>query len=232
MKPLDNSQAAIAIEGLLQKQFREEPFHNLYLLYNKAPLSRHFGGTCSDKTLSFINAAKALGFNAFLHKASINGNEIHRLARVNIHQKDYFADVGNGWPSTKLYPVDKKVAFRSFGMSYRTELQGNKINVFHTRDGKESLNLEIDTRPCDEQSILTSIGKRFSNDIKYPFSNSLRFSLIVGNQFLFVRGDRLEIYGDEGVHVIGGITKNNLPQIIDEHFEYNAAELFAHLKSN
>lgn len=220
------------IEALILKLFQSEPFHNLYLLYNKIPFDNKYGGTCSDKTLSFVSEARSLGFNVALHSGYIRGKEIHRLARVTINEQDYFADIGNGWPSLKLYPANEEINFTCFGMQYRTTINDNWISVFHTRNGKEFLQLEIDSQACREQDILTSIAQRFNGEIIYPFSNSLRFSLVVNNQFLFIRGDRLEIYMDDDFFVFEGVTIDLLPEILKEHFFYDPVHLFKYLNSD
>ncbi|WP_432463467.1 arylamine N-acetyltransferase [Agarivorans sp. QJM3NY_33] len=221
----------VELEALLLKHFREEPFHNLYLLYGKEPLPHKYGGTCSDKTLSFIDAACALGFDAKLHTGAIGGKEIHRLVCAQIGNRTFFADVGNGWPSLKLYPTDEEISYSCFGMKYRTCIADNKISVFHTRNRKEYLQLVIDIRPREEKAIKEDIDIRFTSGITYPFSNSLRFSLIVNNKFLFLRGDRLEIYSDNEFLEVSGIEKESLPWLLEEKFEYKSSNLFEYLVS-
>lgn len=221
--------AITVLEELLLKQFKEEPFHNLYLLYGKVPLDKRYGGTCSDKTLSFINSARSMGFNIYLHSGYVSGKEIHRLARVQIFDRTFFADVGNGWPALKLYPADEEVNYSCFGMTCRTEIIGNKISVFHTRNRKEYLQLVIDTSLRNEDDIKVDISQRFNSGTRYPFSNSLRFSLVVGDRFLFLREDSLEIYSVDNFVVIKGVNKENLPKILDEHFKYDSFQLFEYL---
>jgi len=207
-----------AVEALILEQFRTEPFHNLHLLYGKELKASIPGGTCSDKTLSFLNAATRAGFNASLHSAYIGGREIHRLARVLIDDETFFADVGNGWPSIKLYPADREISYRSYGMGFRTEIHGTRILVFNERQGEESLQLEIDINEKLESQIQADIAARFNSGVIYPFSNSLRFSLVVGDRFLFLRGDRLEIYSDEEFDVVEGIESAHVPEIIQRYF--------------
>lgn len=219
----------VELEALLLKHFREEPFHNLYLLYGKKPLPNKYGGTCSDKTLSFIDAARAMDFDVKLHTGAICGKEIHRLVRAQIGNRIFFADVGNGWPSLKLYPADEEISYSCFGMKYRTRIADNKVSVFHTRNGKEYLQLVIDIRPREEKAIKEEIERRFISGIDYPFNHSLRFSLIVGNKFLFLRGDRLEIYSDIEFLEVSGIEKESLPRILEEQFEYKSSNLFEYL---
>jgi hypothetical protein len=219
-----------SIEALLLKHYKKEPFHNLYLFYGKKPIPNKYGGTCSDKTLSFIDEARSLGFKVNLHSGYIDGKEVHRLARVQIGKRTYFADIGNGWPAIKLYPEDEEVLYSCFGMTFHTKISMNKISVFHTRNGREHLQLVIDTRPRCEKEIIKDINKRFTSGINYPFSNSIRFSLIVNNKFLFLRGECLEIYSSDDYMTLDGIKKDNLPSIIMDKFKFKSS-LFEYLLS-
>lgn len=213
-----------AVETLMLEKFRSEPFHNLNLLYDRPRQSGLKGGTCSDKTLSFLSAAKQAGFDVALHTGFIGGEEIHRLARVSIGGRIFFADVGNGWPALKLYPTDKEIRFRCFGMGFRTEIAGTYVKVFHEKMGKESLQLEINVRGRPEGDIKAEIDRRFSSGITYPFNNSLRFSLVIGECFLFLRGDRLEIYSDQGMQIIEGIKRTDVHEVILRHFGFDVRE--------
>lgn len=217
------------LESLLLKHFKEEPFHNLYILYRKKPISGKYGGTCSDKALSFISAARTLGYSAHLHSGYIGGREIHRLVRIIINNRTFFADVGNGWPSLKLYPSDHEINFSCFGMEYRTEIVSGRIVVFHTRNGKQFRQLEIDIEPCNEEDIKGIIAKRFNSGIIYPFKDSVRFSLVVEDQFMFLRGECLEIYTDSSFNIVKEITKEQLPKILLEQFKYAPNPLFEYL---
>ena len=214
-----------AVESLMLKKFRTEPFHNLHLIYGDQAQSSVPGGTCSDKTLSFLESAEREGFDVSLHSGFIGGREIHRLARVTIDGLDYFADVGNGWPALKLYPGHREVSYRFFGTGFRTVISGPTLAVFHEKSGKESLQLEIDMRGRPEPDIRADIEARFSSGVQYPFSNSLRFSLVVGTRFLFLRGDRLEMYGDEDFQVVEGIRKADVAEVIHRYFGHDVRRM-------
>ena len=214
-----------AVEALMLEKFKTEPFHNLHLFYGKQLRSPELGGTCSDKTLSFVTAAEQAGFDVSLHSGFIGGREIHRLARVSIGGQHYFADVGNGWPALKLYPADREISHRCFGMGFRTEITAPRVTVFHERNGRESLQLEIDVRGRPEREIKTEIAERFSSGVVYPFSDSLRFSLVVGARFLFLRGDRLEIHSDSGFEKVEGIAEAQVPEVIQQYFGFDILPL-------
>lgn len=214
-----------AVEALMLQHFRTEPFHNLQLIYGPRIGSAVPGGTCSDKTQSFVAAGLRAGLDISLHSGFIGGREIHRLARVRIGARQFFADVGNGWPALQLYPADRKTSFRCFGMGFRTEIEDGRLSVFHEKMGRESLQLEIDVCGRPEYEIRADIEARFSSGVVYPFSNSLRFSLVDGDRFLFLRGDRLEIYGDRGFECLEGIDDARLPDVLREYFGYDVRAL-------
>lgn len=214
-----------AIEALILEKFKTEPFHNLRLLYGNRLMSPIQGGTCSDKTLSFLNAAKLAGFDVSLHSGFIDGREIHRLARVCIDGRLFFADVGNGWPALRLYPADREISYRCFGMGFRTEISGPWVTVFHEKNGRESQQLEINTHGRPESEILADISRRFNSGVVYPFSNSLRFSMLVGNKFLFLRGERLEIYRECGFDSVRGISEAEVPAMLLRYFGYKIPRL-------
>lgn len=210
-----------AVEAIMLHHFQCEPFHNLKLIYNTQLLSDLSGGTCSDKTLSFVAAASKAGFDVALHTGFIGGQEIHRLARVRIGSDLYFADVGNGWPSLRLYPSDRNISFSCFGMNFRTEVANGRVSVFHERLGRESLQLEIDVKSRSESDIRADIEARFTSGVEYPFSRSLRFSLIVRERFLFLRGDRLEIYSDNSFELLEQIGEPEVPNVLHKYFGFD-----------
>ncbi|MFK4753826.1 arylamine N-acetyltransferase [Oceanobacter antarcticus] len=210
-----------AAEALLLHHFRTQPFHNLNLLYNNGKPLGLPGGTCSDKALSYLTDARKLGFDAHLHTAFMGGQEIHRLARLHIDGETYFADVGNGWPAIKLIPASRNIEYSCFGMRYRTEVDGDWVKVFHKRQGKESLQMEIKLQPSREEDILEDIKARYSSGIKYPFSNSVRFSAIVDNSFLFLRGESLQLYGAEHFQVVDGLSAESIPEVLKNHFGHS-----------
>lgn len=207
-----------SLEDLMLHQFKSEPFHNLPLIYGNKLKTVVGGGTCSDKTLSFIDAASKAGFNVRLHTGFIDGQEVHRLARVRIGDELYFADVGNGWPALKLYSSQRITSFSCFGMKFTSQVCNGRVSVFHERQGRETLQLEIDVKTKPESEIRKDIALRFNSGIEYPFSNSLRFSQIVGERFLFLRGNRLEIYSENLYEVLDEVKDFQLSDTLKQYF--------------
>jgi len=213
-------------EYILLEKFKSEPFHNLFLLNNICPKTTAYGGTCSDKTLSYLAEVKAAGFEAYLHSACIGGEDIHRLVRLEIGGRRYFADIGNGWPSIQLFSADTPVTYGCYGMRYRTTIDNGVITVYHLKRGIEKIQMKIDIAPKSESIIYQSIEGRFSSNRTYPFGSELRFSMVVGDRFLFVRGTRLEIYSHYGYEEISNINMKDLKSVIVKYFDYDITPIF------
>lgn len=183
-------------ERLIRWKFYAEPFHNFRLISGYSRYSAVPGGTCSDKALSFLNSAKRFGFEAFLHTGLISGKEIHRLVRLHIGGRVFFADVGRGWPSWKLFPSDKSVSYVSHGMRFRSEVMADRLRIFHERAGRETLVLEILLAERRQEDIQRDIDERFKSGVDYPFSSGPRFSGMVGDRFVFLKNDILWTFGE------------------------------------
>jgi len=161
-----------------------------------------------------------------LHSAFIKGQEIHRLVKVDIDGRGYFADVGNGWPSVELYPQDHEVSFRCFGMGFRTVYKGGRLQVLNERHGVERPQMEIPFAGKPGAEIRADIDARFTSGIDYPFSRELRFSQVVGERFLFLRHERLEIYSDhEPFQVFDEIKREDLRETLLKHFDFDLSVL-------
>ena len=212
-------------QQILLAKFKQEPFHNLYLLNNVHPATMAYGGTCSDKALSYLDATKAAGLDAYLHSARIGGQDIHRLVRLEINNQRYFADIGNGWPSIQLIPAATPILYECYGMRFRTTIENDVITVYHRKRNVEKKQMEIDIAAKSETEIYHSIENRFSADIIYPFSSQLRFSMVVGKRFLFIRDTQLEIYSNSGYEEMLNISMNNLQDVIEEYFGYDIKPL-------
>lgn len=208
-------------QQILLDKFKQEPFHNLYLLNNVHPATMAYGGTCSDKALSYLDATKAVGLDVYLHSARIGGKDIHRLVRLEINNQRYFADIGNGWPSIQLIPAATPILYECYGMRFRTTIENDVITVYHRKRNVEKKQMEIDIAAKSETEIYHSIENRFSADIIYPFSSQLRFSMVVGKRFLFIRDTQLEIYSNSGYEEVLNISMSNLRDVIEGYFGYD-----------
>ncbi|HLV41497.1 MAG TPA: arylamine N-acetyltransferase [Brumimicrobium sp.] len=208
-------------ESILMEKFRTEPFHNFRRLKETEIFSSCAGGTCSDKTRSYINTLNEKGIKANLHTALIDNKFNHQIARIEFEGHSYFADVGNGWPSIHLYPENKEVDYECYGMRFRSEIHDDTIKVYHTRNNKENLQMEFNRLPQSQRTVKENINQRFINNINYPFDRGLRFSMVVEDRFLFIRNNELQIYSDKKWSSLDIVTVDNLPDLIKEYYYFN-----------
>lgn len=184
------------VEAVMLDKFQSEPFHSLYFLNNCRPRSWRYGGTCSDKVLSARQTLNELGFDARLHISFIGGVPSHRLLRIRLDERYWFADVGNGWPSVKAFPEDRPIEYWSYGIRYHSVLVGDRLEIHQFRRGRDILSTSIPVGPQHQGEVQSVIDARFER--AYPFSRKLRFAQVVGDEFRFLRDHTLSVFKADG----------------------------------
>lgn len=186
------------VHELLLDEFSTVPFHNLFYLGVCQPgsLKTPFlaGGTCSDKVLSFRKRLLAEDIPARLHHAVINGQICHRVLALELDGARYFADVGNGWPSVRLFPADREISYVAYGIEFSSLLNGEWLDVYQRKQGSKTLSVRIPLVLPDELQVLQQINDRFDGRIAYPFTDGFRFAQVRADQFLFLKRNSLRIY--------------------------------------
>lgn len=212
------------VESLLLREFETVPFHNIFMLNNKKIVASNLGGTCSDKVLHFKKVLFDKGISSKLHSAFINGVECHRMLTVELDNQRYFIDVGSGWASTKLFPAFKPTEYSVYGMTFKTELSNDNLLLFHKTKDAFKLMTTIPLTVKEEDKILLDIENRFDKRNNYPFQNSLRFSKVIGNEFYFLKGNRLRIFSESQI-VEKTLSLNEIYNLITRKFNFNLTDL-------
>ena len=181
-------------EKIILRSFCKEPFHSLFFIYKIVPDSFRDGGTCSDKVLSVKEELEKEGFKVKLHSSFINGNECHQLLKIWIDKNVFFADVGNAWPSIKLFSADKITHYKNFGIEFRTKVFSDCIKIYQTRNGITRDSVCIPLQPKSESQIFDDIKTRFDCTDNFPFADKFRFAQIIKKEFLFIRDNELHRY--------------------------------------
>lgn len=187
------------ITQLLQKEVETVPFHNLFMLHNLPVTGSLLGGTCSDKALHFQKVLAQQGIATRIHSSTINEKRCHRMLTTTVDGQRYFIDVGSGWPSVQLFPADTPVCYEVYGMSFKSEMLGDGMQIHHRAHKTYQLQCTIPLAEQYEAAILAEIDARFADKSIYPFAKSLRFSKVVGGLFHFLKGNRLRTFGQEGM---------------------------------
>jgi asparagine synthase (glutamine-hydrolysing) len=212
------------VESLLLREFETIPFHNIFMLNNKKIVASDLGGTCSDKVLHFKKVLSTNGILSKLHSAFINDVECHRMIMVEFDNQKYFIDVGSGWASTKPFPAFKPTEYSVYGMTFKTELSNDNLLLFHKTNDEFKLMTTIPLTAKNEDKILLDIENRFDNKNIYPFQNSLRFSKVMGNEFYFLKGNRLRIFSESQI-VEKTLTLIEIYNLITRKFNFSLTDL-------
>jgi asparagine synthase (glutamine-hydrolysing) len=213
------------VEALVLEDYQSTPFHNLLMHTERTEGNRALGGTCSDKTLHFQVVLAAKGIQTQLHTAFINGEECHRLLLIHIHAKQYFIDVGSGWPCIKLFPAFADSSYTAFGIEFRSTLIATELIItMKTHIAFKPL-MRIPLAEKSEEVIKEAIANRFHPSKTYPFQHSLRFSFVKDDQFFFLKGNTLRTYQDGNEYKEQQFNTNEIDVFIALHFPRLAKEL-------
>ena len=146
------------------------------------------------------------------------------MLTVELDNLIYFIDVGSGWASTKLFPADKPTEYSIYGMTFKTELSNDTLLLYHKTEYEFKQMITIPLKSKPENEILIDIENRYKNIDIYPFRNSLRFSKVIGNEFYFLKGNRLRIYSESQI-VEKTLSLNEIYNLIISKFNFNLSDL-------
>ncbi len=182
------------IENMLQNEFIDTPFHNLFYLGFHQRNDKYLGGTCSDKTLAFKAKLLKEGIETELHTAHIQGQETHRLLTIKVNGVEYFIDAGNAWPAVKLFPSAKEFTYTAYGITFKAQPRKGFLDISQIKNNQTSPYLEIPLAKKSEQEIHTDIRERFDGKTNYPFATGIRFAKIVNDEFIFLKNKQIRFF--------------------------------------
>lgn len=207
------------IEGMLYDEFCRTSFHNLLFQGYQPSYVSDLGGTCTDKVLAFKARLDREGISSRLHCGYIQRDFPHRLLYLKVDGNEYFADVGNGWPSIRLFPANREISYSAYGIRFSTVKQGDFLEIYQFKQGKRTHSLTIPLALREELLEMEEIEHRFDKNTNYPFAQGgLRFAQVVGNRFIFLKNNRIRFF-----HINGDISEKLLN---DDVAVYQAIEKY------
>ena len=221
-----------SIEQTIYKIFEDEPFHNLYQRYGLAfPKYRmDDGGSCSVKSLSaqrrLLNLTHC-NIATELHDSIVHFNNHsyrHLVLKITHHGCIYFADIGNGWPAIKLFPTSHNIKFHCAGIGFYSKLYRKIIKIYQARDGKSFHYLTIPLTTKSEFHSKRQINEHFNhfNENRAP-NKELRFAQIIDNQFLFLRGNQINVYHEDYKKKYD-ISSKPIAEVLEKYFRFQLEE--------
>jgi arylamine N-acetyltransferase len=202
---------------MLLEDYQQTAFHNLLMGKERTAANLSLGGTCSDKTLHFKSVLAAEGIQTKLHTALINGRATHRLLSVQLLGKLYFIDVGSGWPCVQLFPAFQSYSYSAFGIHFRTKLHKEQLVVDINTHTEFKPLMVIPLQAPSQEEIQAAIANRYHPSKEYPFSHSLRLSFVKGQQFYFIKGNRLRIYQAQATCIEQELSLEDIKEFIAMH---------------
>jgi len=135
-----------ALARLTERHLRRVPFENVTTLLrfrdadHELPLpdpqrlvanwaARRGGGLCYEVSRTLLRLLRELGYRAALISGTITFPNSHEAIVVEIEERSYLVDVGNGAPFFHPIPISEVVEVRYAGLRYRFRL-GERARTF------------------------------------------------------------------------------------------------------
>jgi len=180
------------VESVLLEQCQHVPFHNLFYLYDLRVEDTSLGGTCSDKVLQAKKVLTEKGVQCRLHTGLLEDKYDHRLLLVYMNQEVFYADIGSGWPSYRLFPLEGSESYQVCNITFSSKNENEYTNIWHRKDGKDSWVLRVPKKLRSEKGELDRVSRRY--EMQRPFGKHVKFSQLFDDTFIFLNGLRVRIY--------------------------------------
>jgi len=192
------------IEKDIDNFLRKVPFHNLFLLYGIKVKSSHLGGTCTNRTIYFMEYLEnkygnLIKFNYGI--AEINERPTHRILKFEFCKKIYFIDVGVGFPLNKVIPAFKNIKFSAFGIQFSTRKFNDDIIVSSDIKKKGELKVLYKIKVSEDYQMNQEelLSKQQSDFNQVPFRFGIRYMFIQDNTFYMIRHDNKDVFNQNDI---------------------------------
>ncbi|MDQ7074783.1 MAG: arylamine N-acetyltransferase [Gammaproteobacteria bacterium] len=165
------------------------PFQNLTMLCRPAEpptkqqiisdMMKGMGGLCTTSNPFLCALLQTMGFNAGLHIVSMEKPDCHIGLIVQLNEKKYFVDVGNGFPYLEPLELKNNSQHRVLNFEYQLIQTGESWAIQQTVLGsrKKIIDQTFSAKLC-HYSAFTRMRKKHYTEVNYgPFLTSIRINL-------------------------------------------------------
>lgn len=185
------------------------PFHNLDLLVGESPRDeagaaarclRGRGGGCHVHAAGFHALLNSLGFEAHYGAATIGEPSDHLLLAVNLADKLYWVDVGNGQPYLQPFPDKEPTRMAHLGWKVRTIPTGRGVRLERRSPDQPNWREVYVTSSARKtwRDFSESIHRHHTEPGYGPFLTGLRVVNIASHSMTTLRDEQLTTYDAGG----------------------------------
>ncbi|QXP70739.1 arylamine N-acetyltransferase [Polaribacter sp. R2A056_3_33] len=150
------------------------------------------GGTCATMNIFIGAVLYKLGFNVSLINGTMMKKNDHIAILLNLENKFYTIDLGDGQPYFEPIPIDQNITKEHLFRTFRTVYNSSDLRIDFLIKGKWLTDVTLHLIPKTYKQIYKTLEQHYTQKEFGPFWNGIRFAIYPDKKIIAVR-DRIFI---------------------------------------
>lgn len=160
------------------------------------------GGTCATMNTFLGTVLYNIGFDVYLINGTMKKLNDHIAILLNLNDKLYTIDLGDGQPYFVPIPIDKNVLEIHPFRTYKTTRKGNNVRIDFLINSEWITDVVLHISPKPFTQIHNTLEKHYTQMEFGPFWNGIRFSIYPNKKLIAIRDNTFIIQKEETIDKI------------------------------
>jgi len=160
------------------------------------------GGTCATMNTFLGTVLYNIGFDVCLINGTMKNSNDHIAILLNLNDKLYTIDLGDGQPYFIPIPIDNNVLESHPFRTYRTVSENNDVRIEFLINYEWTIDVTLHIYPKTFIQIHKTLEQHYTQMEFGPFWNGIRFAIYPNKKIIAIRDNTFIIQKDETIDKI------------------------------
>lgn len=160
------------------------------------------GGTCATMNTFLGTILYNIGFDVYLINGTMKKTNDHIAILLNLNDKLYTIDLGDGQPYFVPIPIDNNVLEIHPFRTYKTTREGNNVRIDFLINSEWITDVILHISPKPFAQIHNTLEQHYTQMEFGPFWNGIRFSIYPNKKIIAIRDNTFIIQKEETIDKI------------------------------
>jgi arylamine N-acetyltransferase len=175
------------------------------------------GGTCATMNTFIATVLFNIGFDVSLINGTMKHTNDHIAILLNLNNKFYTIDLGDGQPYFSPIPTDKNIIEVHPFRTFRTISDGKNVRVDFLINFNWETDVTLHMLPKPYSDIHKTLEQHYLQKEFGPFWNGVRFALYPNKRIVALRDNTFIVQKDNNIEKVLIRTKEQLNEIVTLH---------------